>query len=108
MWLPLTAYAAPAAPTGQYGLKDPMAGKSIPEVIASVIRFGLGMVGALFLVYFLYGGFMWMTAGGDVKKVQKAGQTLTQAVIGLFVIMISYAAITAIFGIANQVLTGSK
>src|SRR3989338_1698010 len=48
-----------------YGLKDPLVGKTIPDVLSSVVRFGLGFIGALFLAYFIYGGILWMTAGGN-------------------------------------------
>lgn len=40
---------------------------------------------------------MWMTAGGDEQKVTKAKDLITQAVIGLIVVLAAYA-ITAFIG----------
>jgi len=45
----------------------------------------------LFLTYLLYAGYHWMTAQGDEKKVDKAKDTITRAVIGLIVTVGAYA-----------------
>ena len=39
----------------------------------------------------IYAGFEWMTAQGDEKKVDKAKDTLTRAVIGLIIIIAAYS-----------------
>jgi hypothetical protein len=46
----------------------------------------------------MYGGFLWMTAGGDMGKVKEATAIIRNAVIGLVIIAASYA-------IANFVIT---
>ncbi len=42
--------------------------------------------GLLLFFYLIYGGFRYVTAGGDEKAVDGAKQTMTNAVIGLMVI----------------------
>ena len=49
--------------------------RSLPEIIARVIRVALGLLGIAAVVIVLIGGFMWMTAGGDADKVEKAKKT---------------------------------
>lgn len=43
-----------------------------------------------FLLMMLLGSFQWITAGGDHKNVEKAQKTITFAVVGLFIIFMSY------------------
>lgn len=98
------AVTPPAAATedtsGAIKLINPLGGTeanpkgvtSIPAIIGRVIKTVLGIVGSIALLMFIYGGFMWMTAAGEAKKVEKGKQTLIWATIGLAVIFFSYAA----------------
>lgn len=69
---------------------------SIYDIIGIGIQTLLGFVGALFIVLVIYGGFTWMTAGGDTGKVQKAKDTIIKATIGIVIIMSSYAIVYTI------------
>ena len=77
-------------------LDDPLGGVSIPVLIGRVISAGLGITGSLALLMFIYGGFIWMTSGGDKERVTKGRKTLTWAVIGLLVIFGAYIAVNTI------------
>ena len=66
-------------------------GADIPEIIARVIKAAVGLVGSIGLLMFIYGGFTWMTAGGNEKRVEQGKQVLTWAVLGLVLIFSSYA-----------------
>lgn len=59
--------------------------------IGLVIKSALSVLGVIFLVLTVYAGYVWMTAGGDESKVEKAKETLGRAVIGLFIVLCSYA-----------------
>jgi hypothetical protein len=51
-------------------------------------------VGALMvIVFFVWGGIEWISAGGDTAKVQKARDRLTQSAIGLIVLVASFSII---------------
>jgi len=66
-----------------------------PRVIAArIINVALGTLGIIFLAIILYAGFLWMTAGGDSAKVEKAKAWMRNAVIGLVIIMLSWAIVT--------------
>ncbi len=58
--------------------------------------------GLAFLLYLVLGGLNWVTAGGDKGKVEKAQQHITNALVGLTVLVGSYAIVVFIrevFGI---------
>lgn len=46
--------------------------------------------GLAFLMYLIWGGIEWITAGGDEQKVKKARSKITQGLIGLAVLAGSY------------------
>lgn len=55
-----------------------------------VAQFILGIVGALTLLMFVYGGFTWITSGGSSDRVKKGKDILVGAVIGLLIVFSSY------------------
>ncbi|MBT4071603.1 MAG: hypothetical protein HOE80_02670, partial [Candidatus Magasanikbacteria bacterium] len=59
---------------------------SIPELTGKIVRYLLGIIGAVVFVVFFIGGFFWMTSAGNPEKVKKGSSTMLYAVIGLFVI----------------------
>lgn len=63
----------------------------LPELVGKVIQALLSIVGVVFLVLTVYAGVMYMTAGGDPGKVDKAKKILTQSLIGLIIILAAYA-----------------
>ena len=64
--------------------------------VANIIRVGLGFLGIIALGLTLYAGFLWMTSSGDQDKVAKAKKILTSALIGLVIILSSFAIATFI------------
>jgi TRAP-type C4-dicarboxylate transport system permease small subunit len=52
------------------------------------------VVGSLaFLLYLVWGGIEWLTSAGDKTKVESAQSKITSAVIGLAILVVSYAII---------------
>lgn len=60
-------------------------------VVSVIINAALGLLGVIFLILLIYAGFMYMTAGGDESKTETARHTITRAVIGLAIVLASYA-----------------
>lgn len=60
-------------------------------LIGRFIRVGLSFVGLVLLVLFIYAGFLWMTAGGNEEKVAEARQLMQNGIIGLIIVVSSYA-----------------
>lgn len=67
---------------------------SVYEIIGTLINVFLGLLGVVFLLLVLYAGFLWMTAGGDDKQVDKAKKMLINATVGLVITLSAYAITT--------------
>lgn len=65
--------------------------RCIPIVFSNVIRAALVFVGVVALFFIIYAGFSFVTSGGDPKKVQGARSTMTFAIIGLVIVLLSFA-----------------
>ena len=73
--------------------------QALPHTIARIIRALLTFLGMILLVLILYGGFLWMTAGGNEENVKKARQILTNAFIGLIIVFLAWAISAFIFNV---------
>ncbi len=71
--------------------------KSLTVIVGDLLRGLFGLLGAVFLVLIVYGGFLWMTAAGNDENISKAKKIITQAAVGLLVIVIAYALTDFIF-----------
>ncbi|MEK7183737.1 MAG: IPT/TIG domain-containing protein [Patescibacteria group bacterium] len=58
-------------------------------IVAKIIRAGLGFLGIIAIIILMYGGFLWMTAGGSEEKVSRAKRLIINATIGLIIILAS-------------------
>ncbi len=77
------------------------AGVTAQGAIGIVIKGLLGIVGVVALVFFVYGGFMWLTAAGDDKKYKAGWDIMTWATLGLVLIFGSTAIVSFILKIAG-------
>jgi hypothetical protein len=46
--------------------------------------------GLAFIMYFLWGGIQWITAGGDKSKIEEARGKITQGLVGLGLLAASF------------------
>mgnify|MGYP001570745409 CR=1 FL=1 len=102
-------FAAPAAPAdpNMVSLENPLAkdGKDIVEVtdiISITIKTALGIIGALTLLMFVWGGFQWLTSAGNPEKVKSGTQTMVWAIIGVVLVFSSYLLLATF----TNILTG--
>lgn len=73
------------------GYSTESSGALLDEIIINIITIVLSIVGLVFVILIIYSGFNWMTAGGVEEKVTKAKKTIKSSLIGLIVVMASYA-----------------
>lgn len=64
---------------------------TISQTIGGIVRVLLGLTGTIFLVLTIYGGFLWMTAGGNEDQVEKALNIFKRSVVGLIIVLASYS-----------------
>ncbi len=79
--------------------------KTLAKIIGTVIQAFLGVLGVVFLALMVYAGYLWMTARGEEEKVTKAKDTIMRAVIGLIIVIGSYA--ITYFVVENLVISSS-
>mgnify|MGYP003392544019 CR=1 FL=1 len=68
----------------------------IKTLIANGVKIALGFLGYLFIILILWGGFQWMTSGGDEPKIEAAKKRIVNATIGLVLVLAAYAIAYAI------------
>lgn len=56
-----------------------------------IINRALTLVGLLFFVLMVYGGFLWITARGKEEQIEKARNVIIASLIGIAIIVASYA-----------------
>ena len=69
----------------------------VSGVVGTVITAFLSILGVIFLVLMLYGGYLWMMDRGNSEQVEKAKQVITAAIIGLIIIVAAYAITKFVF-----------
>lgn len=80
--------------TGQGGAGNTAFGgdaQSPEMLVAKVVQGLLSLLGVIFFVLVVYGGFKWMKAKGDEKEVTAAKDIITNATIGLALVLAAYA-----------------
>lgn len=87
-----------------YGTKQT---RPLAVIAGNIINSVLGILGILAVIYLVYGGFRWMTAGGDEGTVTEAKNIIKNAVIGLAIILSSYAIANFVTGALLQATVGS-
>ncbi|MBU1132642.1 hypothetical protein KKC32_05370 [Patescibacteria group bacterium] len=81
-------------------------GAELPARIGNFINILLGVLGVVLVLIIVYAGFLWMTAGGDTEQVKKAKSWMINAVIGLIIILSSYAISSFVIEKLVQTTTG--
>ncbi len=67
------------------------AGVSFSSIIATLWGLTLVIAGILVLAFFVWGAFDWLTAGGDSEKTKNAQKRMTNAFIGLILLISTFA-----------------
>ena len=70
---------------GAFGTAD------LRDTIVSLVNVLLGFLGIIAVIIILWGGFKWMTAGGNEEKVGEARSLIIAGIIGLAIIIASFA-----------------
>lgn len=78
---------------------DPSVG-GVEDIITAVIGFLTMIGGILFVIWFMIGAYNWITAEGKPEKLEKARNHITQAIIGLVILVAAYS----IVGVVGTIL----
>lgn len=73
---------------------------SAREFIVNVTNFVLSFLGLAAVVVIIYGGFLYVTAAGEQERADKGKKSVMYAVIGIIIVLISFA-------LVNTIITGA-
>ncbi|HEX9664198.1 MAG TPA: hypothetical protein VGA49_00025 [Patescibacteria group bacterium] len=66
------------------------------EYIAALYKFGVAAAGVVAVVMIMIGGIIWIVAAGNASKIGQAQNLITNAIIGLIMILGSYVLLNTI------------
>lgn len=90
------------------GLNLPSTNQDPKDAAVSIVNYLMTFLGIIAVIVILYGGFQWLTAGGNEDKVGSAKKTIIAGVIGLIIIIAAYAIVQIVVGFANNVISGNQ
>jgi len=67
--------------------------RCVPIVFGNLINAALIFVGSVAAFFLVWGGIKFVTSGGDPKQVGEARQIITYALIGVILVLLSFAII---------------
>lgn len=100
----------PSGTGGGGGITNPLGSKdqTITDILVKVINWMLGLVGFVALIALITGGARMIMDFGNEDQVKKGKTTILWAVIGLLVVILSYAIINIVTSEILGAPTGSN
>lgn len=71
---------------------------SAREFILNITNFALSFLGLIAVIIIIYGGFLYVTAGGKDEQMEKGKKSVMYAIIGIIVVLSSYAVVNTLIG----------
>lgn len=59
-------------------------------IISAFVPYVFGVAGLFLLLYLIWGGFGFMTSGGDSKALEEARKKISFAILGFLIIFVAY------------------
>ena len=69
---------------------------NLRDYIVNVVNFALGFLGLIAVVMIIYGGFMYVIAAGEEEQTTKGKKSVTYAIVGIVIILISFALVNTV------------
>lgn len=69
---------------------------SLRDLVLKIVNFFLGFLGLLAVIMVIYGGFLYISSAGNDEKVGQAKKILLYAVLGIVVIVVSFALVNTL------------
>lgn len=85
--------------------QEPAQLSSIVQIIENIIKLLAPAAGIAFFVMLLFGGYQFMTSGGDPKAAGAARGTLTYAVIGIILVVSAWLILQLVGNITGANVT---
>ena len=94
---------APLFAGAQFTVPDAAsAGANVPNqasasaIIITIINILLSIAGLLAVIFLIVGGFRYITAGGNEETAEAAKKTITNAIIGIVIVILAFVIVRVI------------
>jgi len=90
----LLAPSAALAASGSVRTPDKLRGTGftdLSDAIAKIFNISITVAGVIFVLLFLFGGIQYLAAAGNEENTNKAKRLLIDAVVGLVIVVVSWA-----------------
>lgn len=82
-----------------YGASGP---QNINELIGNITTWVLGIAGGIAILFIILAGLRYITAHGASKQTEAAKTALTNAIIGLVIVVLSYTIVMIVIGVLTK------
>ena len=72
------------------------------RIVRGVANLILRWIGVIALVFFIVGGIMWLTSGGNVEQVKKGKQILVGTIIGILIVFLAWQIVNIVICALSQ------
>lgn len=76
--------------------------QNVGDLILSIIRILIGLLMAITVLFIVLGGYQYVTSAGNEEQAKRGRRTLTYAIIGLVVVILSYVIVNTVSGAVNS------
>jgi hypothetical protein len=63
---------------------------TLGDIITALLKYLYPFAGILVFLYFVWGGFGFLTSGGDPKAIDQAKGKITNAIFGFVILFVAY------------------
>lgn len=71
---------------------------SARQLVLTILNFFLGFLGLLAVIMIIYGGVLYISAGGEQTKIDNGKKIIMYAIVGIVIILLSFAIVNTIIG----------
>jgi len=101
LFLPLITKAAGLVPCGGTGENECTA-CDLVVLFQNVLKFALAIAFLIVIIFIVFGGFRWIFSGGNEANIKAGQQTITNALIGLAIILCAWLIVNTVFWLIAQ------
>jgi hypothetical protein len=94
LFMPLMSVQAETDPMEQLetvGEESGLPEQDLPELVARIIQWVIGIIGVVLVALFVYGGVVYATSIGNEDRVDTGKKIMLYAIIGVVIIAIAFA-----------------
>lgn len=66
-------------------------GITVESLAGKIITIIISLLGIIFVLFVIYGGYLYLTAAGNEEKTKKGRTIIVQSLLGLIIILSAYA-----------------